>query len=89
MIYFKCDYMAGAHLEILASLCDTNLIKSVGYGFDSFTAEAKSTILNMPLFIDGARLAYGLAAENADVSLHDIAALADVFYIGGTKCGAL
>ncbi len=210
MIYFNCDYMAGAHPEILASLCDTNLIKSVGYGFDSFTAEAKSTILkacglekgavffmqggtqtnktvidrllsrndgvlccdsahinvhesgaieadghkvialpgvdgkleaaavsrymedfynddtnehmvrpsmvyisyptefgtlyshkeleqlssvcqkfNMPLFIDGARLAYGLAAENADVSLHDIAALADVFYIGGTKCGAL
>ncbi|MDE6078215.1 MAG: hypothetical protein K2G29_10840, partial [Muribaculaceae bacterium] len=62
--------MAWAHPDILASLCDTNLIKSVGYGFDSFTAEAKSTILNMPLFIDGARLAYGLAAENADVSLH-------------------
>lgn len=44
---------------------------------------------NMPLFIDGARLAYGLAAEGTDVSLHDIAELADVFYIGGTKCGTL
>ena len=39
------------------------------------------------LFIDGARLGYGLAA--ADVTLQDLARLADVFYIGGTKCGAL
>lgn len=210
MIYFNCDYMAGAHPEVLQTLCDTNLIKSVGYGFDSFTSEARSVILkacglekgdvfflqggtqtnktvidrllsrndgviccesghinvheagaieadghkvlaiegkdgkleaasilrymedfyrdetnehmvrpsmvyishptefgtlytrreleaisdacrkfNMPLFIDGARLAYGLAAETTDVTLHDIASLADVFYIGGTKCGAL
>lgn len=43
----------------------------------------------MPLFIDGARLAYGLAAEGSELTLKDIAALADVFYIGGTKCGAL
>lgn len=45
--------------------------------------------LNLPLFIDGARLAYGLAAEGTDVTLSDIARNADVFYIGGTKCGAL
>ncbi len=210
MIYFNCDYMAGAHPEVLKSLCDTNMQKSVGYGFDSFTAEAKDKILkacgleegevfflqggtqtnktvidrllsrndgvvccdsghinvheagaieadghkvialpgregkldakdlrhymedfygdetnqhmvrpamvyishpteygtlytrdelkdisevcqcyNMPLFIDGARLAYGLAAPGTDVTLHDIARLSDVFYIGGTKCGAL
>ncbi|MBD5202742.1 MAG: aminotransferase class I/II-fold pyridoxal phosphate-dependent enzyme, partial [Bacteroidales bacterium] len=44
---------------------------------------------NIPLFIDGARLAYGLAAKGTDVTLSDIASLADVFYIGGTKCGAL
>ena len=43
----------------------------------------------IPLYIDGARLAYGLAAEGGNVSLSDIAALCDVFYIGGTKCGAL
>ena len=210
MINFNCDYMAGAHPEVLKPLCDTNLIKSVGYGFDSFTSEARTVILEacgledgevfflqggtqtnktvidrllsrndgvvccesghinvheagaieadghkvlalpgdngkliasslvsymedfyhdetnghmvrpamvyishpteygtlytrneletisgvcgkykMPLYIDGARLAYGLAAEGTDVSLHDIALLADVFYIGGTKCGAL
>lgn len=43
---------------------------------------------SIPLYIDGARLAYGLAAS-PDVTLPDIARLADVFYIGGTKCGAL
>ncbi len=43
----------------------------------------------IPLFIDGARLGYGLAADHTDVSLADIAELADVFYIGGTKLGAL
>ena len=43
----------------------------------------------IPLYLDGARLAYGLAAPDTDVSLADIARLADAFYIGGTKCGAL
>lgn len=210
MIYFNCDYMAGAHPEVLGALCETNLLKSVGYGFDAFTSDARRAILNacgledgavfflqggtqtnkavidrlltrndgvlccesahinvheagaieadghkvisipgkdgkleaasvgsymeefyndetnehmvrpamvyishptefgtlytrselealsevchnynMPLYIDGARLAYGLAAEGTDVTLHDIAMLADVFYIGGTKCGAM
>ena len=44
---------------------------------------------DIPLYIDGARLAYGLAADGGDVTLQDIARLADVFYIGGTKVGAL
>lgn len=44
--------------------------------------------IKIPLFIDGARLGYGLAAEN-DVTLRDIAKYSDVFYIGGTKVGAL
>ena len=44
---------------------------------------------HMPLFVDGARLGYGLAAEGTDVTLPDLARLADVFYIGGTKVGAL
>ncbi len=43
----------------------------------------------MPLFIDGARMGYALASESADMTLADIARLADVFYIGGTKVGAL
>ncbi len=41
------------------------------------------------LYLDGARLFYGLAAEDNDVTLADIARLCDAFYIGGTKCGLL
>lgn len=41
------------------------------------------------LFMDGARLGYGLTAPDNDLTLADIAALCDVFYIGGTKVGAL
>ena len=44
---------------------------------------------DLPLFIDGARLGYGLASPACDVTLSDIARIADVFYIGGTKVGAL
>ena len=43
----------------------------------------------VPLFIDGARLAYGLAAQENDVTLPYLASHCDVFYIGGTKCGAM
>ena len=43
----------------------------------------------MYLFVDGARMGYGLGAENNDLTLKDFAELTDVFYIGGTKCGAL
>ena len=45
--------------------------------------------LGLYLFMDGARLGYGLAAAGYDVTLKDIARLTDVFYIGGTKVGAL
>lgn len=44
---------------------------------------------DMPLFLDGARLGYGLTAPENDVTLADLCALSDVFYIGGTKVGAL
>lgn len=43
----------------------------------------------LPLFLDGARLGYGLAAEETDVTLETIASVCDVFYIGGTKVGTL
>lgn len=43
---------------------------------------------NLPLYIDGARLGHGIAAS-PDVTLRDIASVADVFYIGGTKMGTL
>ncbi|MDR1380431.1 MAG: aminotransferase class I/II-fold pyridoxal phosphate-dependent enzyme [Tannerella sp.] len=43
----------------------------------------------LPLFLDGARLGYGLAAEDNDLTMPDIAGLCDIFHIGGTKVGAL
>ena len=43
----------------------------------------------IPLFVDGARLGYALASAESDVTLRDLARLCDVFYIGGTKCGAM
>ena len=44
---------------------------------------------NIPLYLDGARLGYALACDENDLTLPDIAALCDAFYIGGTKVGAL
>ena len=44
---------------------------------------------NIPLFMDGARLGYGLMSHGTDVTLKNVADLCDVFYIGGTKVGAL
>jgi len=44
---------------------------------------------DIPLYMDGARLGYGLMSSSADLTLPDIARLCDVFYIGGTKVGAL
>ena len=41
------------------------------------------------LFLDGARLSYGLPARGNDVTMPDLARLTDVFYAGGTKCGAM
>lgn len=210
MIYFDSDYMVGAHPEVMARLVETNMLHTVGYGCDEFTARAKELILEacglkrgdvflleggtqanavvidrlldhndgvlaantahinvheagaiesnghkvltlpnrdgklmaedvkryiadfyrdgthhymvrpgmvyisyptelgtvysraelealkrvceeyeIPLYIDGARLAYGLASDGSDLTLKEIASLCDVFYIGGTKCGAL
>ena len=64
--------------------------------FVGATGSGKSTILSLicrkykiPLYLDGARLGYALASHENNVTLSDIARLTDVFYIGGTKVGAL
>ncbi len=44
---------------------------------------------HIPLYLDGARLSYALAAEENTLTLRDIARLCDIFYIGGTKTGTL
>jgi len=51
--------------------------------------KAVANEFNVPLFIDGARLGYALAAPTNDVTLADMAQICDIFYIGGTKVGAL
>lgn len=44
---------------------------------------------SLPLFVDGARLGYGLCSPECDITLPELTQLVDVFYIGGTKVGAL
>ena len=43
----------------------------------------------LSLFVDGARLGYGLASKDCEITLPELARLCDAFYIGGTKVGAL
>lgn len=60
------------------------------YTLEELTAlSATCRELGLYLYMDGARLGYGLAAKGNDVSMEDIARLCDVFYIGGTKVGAM
>ena len=198
MVSFECDYIAGAHPEILKRLSETNMESLPGYGMDHYTESARDKIRNacgcpdadvefltggtqtnaviistmlrdwegvisaesghvsvhesgaieytghkviairdymirfcsdvthdhmvfpgmvyisyptepgtlyskkeleaisevcgeygIPLYLDGARLGYGLMSDSSDMTIEDIAHLTDVFYIGGTKVGAL
>lgn len=60
------------------------------YTKDELTALSKlCRSYNIPLYMDGARLGYGLMSSGTDLTLSDIANLCDAFYIGGTKVGAL
>ena len=60
------------------------------YTLDELTAlHEVCTAWKLPLYLDGARLGYGLVTPGTDVTLPDVARLTDVFYIGGTKVGAL
>ena len=51
--------------------------------------KAVCEVYKLPLFVDGARLGYGLMSPACDVTLQELATLCDVFTIGGTKVGAL
>jgi threonine aldolase len=64
----------------------------VGTIYTRAEMEAISTMCRkygLPIFVDGARLGYGLCSPECDITLPQLAQLADVFYIGGTKVGAL
>ena len=94
-LWFSSDYMEGAHPRLLQRLTDTNLEQTPGYGRDEYCESARSRIREaclrhgLLLYVDGARLAYALCSPENDVTLADLARLADAFYIGGTKCGCL
>ena len=60
------------------------------YSLDELTALSElCRRYDLPLYLDGARLGYALMSRGTDVTIQDIARLCDVFYIGGTKVGAL
>ena len=78
MVFPGCVYISQAtEYGTLYTLAELEAIRKVCTKYD------------MPLFIDGARLGYALTASGNDVTIEDIARLADVFYIGGTKVGAM
>ena len=90
--------VAGAVALRLMVYCKSKNAKKYRRGVEYGTLSTKAELealhavcqeYKMPLFLDGARLGYGLAAEGTDVTLADLARLTDVFYIGGTKVGAL
>mgnify|MGYP000578275448 CR=1 FL=1 len=91
---FLCAYQGDHALDQLMQPGAVYISHPTEYG-TLYTLEELEAIAavcrswSLPLFIDGARLGYGLAASGTDVTLADIARLSDVFYIGGTKLGCL
>lgn len=91
--YLK-DYYADDNHEHMARPGMVYISHPSEYGtlYSKAELEALSSVCKtyeLPLFMDGARLGYGLMSKDTDVTLPDIAKLCDVFYIGGTKVGAL
>ena len=87
-------FYADAHYERMVFPGRVYISHPTEYGtlYAKKELEAKSAVCheyNIPLYMDGARLGYGLATPENDVTLKDIAKLCDAFYIGGTKVGAL
>ncbi len=89
-----CDHYASASFEHTVQPG----VVYISYPTESGTLYSKEKLTalyevckkhDVPLFIDGARLGYGLTAKGCDLTLEELANLCDVFYIGGTKCGAM
>ena len=91
--YMKAFYADGSHEHmVFPGMVYISHPTEYGTLYTLSELEALSAMCrswNLPLFMDGARLGYGLMSYNTDVTLKDIARLTDVFYIGGTKVGAL
>ncbi len=82
----NCDHMVQPGMVYISHPTEYGTL----YTKDELAAiHAAAQAYNLPLFIDGARLGYGLASDGTDLSLPEIAQNCDAFYIGGTKVGAL
>lgn len=91
---YLCDFYADGNREHLAQPGMVYISHPTEYGTLYTKAELSALAelcgkYNIPLYMDGARLGYGLMSRRTDVTLPDIARLCDIFYIGGTKVGAL
>ncbi len=91
---YMADYEADDNHEHIVMPGMVYISQPTEYGtlYSKAELEALSKVCkahNIPLYVDGARLAYALGCPENDVTLEDLAELTDVFYIGGTKCGAL
>lgn len=78
--------------QVMPKLVYISNSTELGTVYDRGELEALSafcTLYDLYLFMDGARLGHGLTAETSDLTLQDVARLTDVFYMGGTKNGAL
>ena len=90
---FAAHYADGSHEHIVQpAMVYISYPTEYGTIYSLAELEAISAVCRQwqaPLFVDGARLGYGLMSSRSDVTLPQLARLADVFYIGGTKQGAL
>lgn len=91
-------YLSAARADVNAEHMVSPGMVYISYPTEYGTLYSKSELtalhdicdkFDIPLYLDGARLGYGLASPECDLTLSDIARLCDVFYIGGTKVGAL
>ena len=92
------DYVSGHYNDVTASHMVQPGMVYISLPTESGTMYSKKEIMDifdvcrkydMCFFIDGARLGYGLTSEINDISLNDLCKYSDIFYIGGTKVGAL
>ena len=91
-LYLKRKYFDDhcfARSKVVYSLYDQSFQPALDSRIARRLKQDGATERDLKLFVDGARLAYALASPSNDVTLADLARLTDVFYIGGTKCGAL
>ena len=91
--YLKAFYADGTYTHmVIPGMVYLSFPTEYGtlYSLEELTAiSAICAEYHLKLFVDGARMGYGLTSPACDVTLADLARLCDVFYIGGTKVGAL